>query len=99
MEEFIYYNNLFDIYGILLTEKEQSTFIDYYQENLSLGEIADNNSVSRSAVGKTIKTVTEKLNYYENTLHLYEKNTKLEDLLNINDINTIHTKIKEILND
>ena len=41
MKEFVYYNSLFDIYGKLLTEKEQESFRDYYQEDLSLGEIAE----------------------------------------------------------
>ena len=61
MEEFVYYNNLFDVYGSLLTEKEQITFKDYYQEDLSLAEIANENNVSRAAVQKTIKNVLDKL--------------------------------------
>ena len=60
MEDFVYYNNLYDIYGDLLTENEQNCFIDYYQDNLSLSEIAENKNVSRSAIGKTIKNVTDK---------------------------------------
>ena len=65
MKEFVYYNNLFDIYGKLLTDKEQESFRDYYQEDLSLGEIAEIKNISRAAVQKTIKTVLEKLDYYE----------------------------------
>ena len=61
MEEFVYYNDLFDIYSDLLTDKEVSTFKDYYQEDLSLSEIADDRDISRSAVQKTVKTVLEKL--------------------------------------
>ena len=77
MEEFVYYNGLFDLYGSLLTEKEQDTFRDYYQEDLSLAEIAEENNVSRAAVQKTVKNVLEKLNYYEETLHMFETNKKL----------------------
>ena len=77
MEEFVYYNNLFDIYGCLLTEKEQVTFRDYYQEDLSLAEIANENNVSRAAVQKTINDVLDRLNYYEEKLRLYKKNTLL----------------------
>ena len=97
MEEFVYYNNLFDIYGSLLTEKEQVTFKDYYQEDLSLSEIANENNVSRAAVQKTIKTVLDKLKYYEDMLHVYDKNIKLRDLLNLEDINVIKNNIEEIL--
>ena len=41
MKDFVYYNNLFDIYGELLTDNEKNSFRDYYQEDLSLSEIAD----------------------------------------------------------
>ena len=99
MEEFIYYNTLYDLYGTLLTENEQSCFIDYYQENLSLSEIAENRGISRSAISKTLKTVTEKLKYYEDNLHLKSKNEQLYKLLNENNINDIKNKIKSIIED
>ncbi len=97
MEDFVYFNNLFDIYGELLTDKEQEAFKDYYQEDLSLTEISENKSVSRAAVQKMIKNVLDKLNYYESKLHIYKNNKKLEDCLSINDINDIKKTINEIL--
>ena len=97
MEEFVYYNNLFDVYGSLLTEKEQVTFKDYYQEDLSLSEIANENNVSRAAVQKTIKTVLDKLKYYEDILHIYNKNVKLRELLNESNIGIIKNEIEKIL--
>ena len=97
MEEFVYYNSLFDIYGSLLTEKEQVTFKDYYQEDLSLSEIANENNVSRAAVQKTIKTVLDKLKYYEDMLHVYDKNVKLGKLIEENNIGVIKNEIEKIL--
>ena len=97
MEEFVYYNNLFDVYGSLLTEKEQVTFKDYYQEDLSLSEIANENNVSRAAVQKTIKTVLDKLKYYEDMLHVYDKNVRLGNLLQENNIGVIKNEIEKIL--
>lgn len=97
MEEFVYYNNLFDVYSSLLTEKEQVTFKDYYQEDLSLSEIANENNVSRAAVQKTIKTVLDKLKYYEDMLHVYDKNVRLGKLLNENSIDVIKKEIEKIL--
>lgn len=97
MEEFVYYNNLFDVYGSLLTEKEQTTFKDYYQEDLSLSEIANENNVSRAAVQKTIKTVLDKLKYYEDMLHVYDKNVRLGNLLQENNIGVIKNEIEKIL--
>jgi len=40
MENREYLNSLFDIYKDLLTPTEQETFINYYEEDLSLSEIA-----------------------------------------------------------
>lgn len=97
MEEYVYYNGLFDLYGELLTEKEQETFRDYYQEDLSLAEIALENNVSRAAVQKTIKNVLEKLTYYEDKLHMFDTNRKLRDLLEQNDIVVIKDNIEKIL--
>ena len=97
MEEFVYYNNLFDIYGSLLTEKEQVTFKDYYQEDLSLSEIANENNVSRAAVQKTIKNVLDKLKYYEDMLHVYDKNARLRSLIDESNIGIIKNEIEKIL--
>ena len=98
MDEFVYYNNLFDIYGCLLTDKERETFTDYYQEDLSLSEIADANNVSRTAVQKTVKNVIEKLEYYENKLGVYNKNIILSSILGLDNIEEIKEKIEEVLN-
>ena len=58
MEENIYITQLFDYYGKLLTDKQKEYFLDYYIENLSLSEIAENYSVSRNAVFKQIKELS-----------------------------------------
>ena len=87
MEDFLYYNSLYDLYGSLLTEKETTAFQNYYQEDLSLGEIAEIKGVSRSAVAKTIKTV----------LHLYQKNNLLADSLQLVDILEIKKRIEKVL--
>lgn len=95
MEENIYLTKLFDYYGILLTDKQQQYFQDYYMENLSITEISENSSVSRNAVFKQIKDAEANLINYENKLKLAEKESKIKELLkNIED-----EKIKEeILN-
>ncbi len=97
MEEHIYYNNLFDCYGDLLTDNEKECFKSYYSEDLSLKEIAENNAVSRSAVHKTVKTVIEKLENYESILHLYEIKKDLQDCLIVNNLEEKNKRITEIL--
>ena len=76
----IYLNELFDYYNVLLTKKEQDIFIDHYEDDLSLQEIADNLNISKSAVGKTLKIVEKKLIEYEQKLELNKKIIK-ENLL------------------
>lgn len=97
MEEHIYYNNLFDCYRDLLTENEQTCFSSYYEDDLSLSEIATINKVSRAAIHKTVKNVIEKLENYEHILHLEERKIILEDCLRSNDINEIKEKIEKLL--
>ena len=60
MEENIYITNLYDCYGELLTDKQKEYFLDYYFDNLTLSEIADNNSVSRNAIHKQLKEAENK---------------------------------------
>lgn len=81
MEDIIHYSNLFDYYGNLLSEKEIEYFKDYYFENLSLQEIADNRNVSRNAVSKSLKNTKEKLDYYESNLKLLSKKEKIKKIL------------------
>ena len=74
-------NILFDYYGELLTDKQQEIFQDYYFDNLTMQEIADNNEVSKNAVHKTLNTIINKLEYYEEKLRLYDKSLKIRDLV------------------
>ncbi len=98
MENFVYYNNLFDIYKDLLTDKQQEIFALYYEENLSMQEIADNLSVSKSFVGKVIKDSQAKLEDFEKSFNLYSYKLKLQDLEKEENINKIRKVIKQIIN-
>lgn len=89
----VYLINLYDIYKNLLSDKEQNIFEDYYCEDLSLSEIAENLSVTRNAIFKTIKTVEEKLNNYEEKLNFYNKKENILKYLDNNEVD----KIREIL--
>ena len=88
MEKLIYLNNLHDLYGSLLTSKQQTYFEEYYFNNLSLGEISDNYSLSRNAIHKIIKSMVEKLEYYEDKLKLYEKSIELTKIIDTLDKDT-----------
>lgn len=81
MENFVYLNNLYDIYKELLTQKQQDYFKDYYQNDLTLSEIAENNDVSRNAVHKQLKETIKNLENYEEKLKILEKKEKILDLI------------------
>lgn len=96
MQDRLYYIDLYDLYGELLTEKQQNYFEDYYFSNLSLSEIAENMDVSRNAIHNQIKDAEEKLKFYEEHLHLYERNKKIRNLLT--ELNEdLKQKIEELL--
>ena len=76
-----YYSSLYDLYKNLLTDKQRSYFEDYYFNDLSLFEIADNMGVSRNAIHDQLKKVIDNLDNYENKLGLLKKENKLNELL------------------
>ena len=87
MEEKILISMLIQTYGKLLTEKQNQILNDYYNNDLSLSEIAQNHNITRQAVRDIIKKGEKKLFEYEEKL-LFMKRT----------LNT-EKKIKEALNE
>ena len=96
MEDVILYNELYDLYGCLLTDKQREYFEDYYFNNMSFSEMAEDYDVSRNAVFKQVHIVIDKLNEYESILHLKEKKDKLNIILKDAPEN-IKNKIEEIM--
>ncbi len=68
---------LLDYYKPLLTEKQKKYLLDYFEEDLSLTEIAEMNNVSRQAVYDNIKRGCKILRDYEEKLNFYKKDRKL----------------------
>jgi predicted DNA-binding protein YlxM (UPF0122 family) len=65
--------DLFEVYGDLLTETQQTVMKLYYEDDLGFSEIAENRNVSRNAVHDMIKTCEQLLVDYEKKLALYQK--------------------------
>ena len=59
---------LFDAYGALLTERQRKIAELYYNYDLSLGEIAEENGVSRQSVSDCLGKVDRRLKEYEKKL-------------------------------
>lgn len=64
---------LFDTYGELLTEKQKICFDLYYNQDLSLAEIAEEEGISRQGVHDSIARAEAILRSYEQTLGCVEK--------------------------
>jgi len=93
----VYLNELYDFYSELLTEKEKLCFLDYYADDLSLSEIAENNEVSRNAIHKTIRNVEEKLVDYENKIGLGKLKKKLKNIKDLDDLKTMKEALGELV--
>ena len=67
---------LFDFYGELLTEHQRQIYEDAVYNDLSLGEIAEEQGINRQGVHDLIKRCDRILQDYENKLHLIERFAK-----------------------
>ena len=61
---------LFDCYKNLLTERQRKIFTEYYVYDYSLGEIAENENVSRQSVLDSVKKAEKQLFSYEENIRL-----------------------------
>ena len=89
----VYLNDLYDLYNKLLSDHERLIFKDYYHNDLSLAEIAENENVTRNAIHKSLKTTEGKLVDYEEKLRLYDKREKIMKAIDEKDLEVI----KEII--
>lgn len=78
MEEKVKISILCDLYGKLLTKKQFEIMNDYYNNDLSLTEIAENNEITRQAVRDVIKKGERKLFDYEKKLQFMKRMLKQE---------------------
>ena len=61
---------LLDFYGNLLTDKMRNTMELYLNEDLTMAEIAESESISRQGVQDTVKRAIKQLREYEDKLGL-----------------------------
>ncbi len=78
MEEKVEQTYLYDFYGELLNEHQRRIYEDFVFHDLSLGEIADEEGISRQGVSDMLKRCTKKLMNYEAKLHLVSKFLKVK---------------------
>lgn len=64
---------LFDFYGELLTEHQRRVYEDVVYNDMSLGEIAEEQGISRQGVHDLVRRCDKILQEYESKLHLVER--------------------------
>ena len=70
---------LFDFYGDLLTDRQKEFYDLYYNEDLSLAEIAENYGITRQGVRDSIKRGEAVLLEMEERLGLAKRFRKMQD--------------------
>ncbi|MDD7305508.1 MAG: sigma factor-like helix-turn-helix DNA-binding protein [Peptoniphilaceae bacterium] len=87
MEKLVEIGQLFDVYKALLNDKQRDVINCYYNEDLSLNEIAQNNNKSKQAISDMIQRSVDKLFEFEKELSLLSKREKLRaDLSEIREL-------------
>ncbi len=90
---------LLDFYGDVLSERKRTVLDLYYNDDLSLAEIAGEIGISRQGVRELIKKAEEELLFYEEKLGLAERfrvtETCAETLLSVMEERGIDGEIRE----
>ncbi len=97
LDEKLKYCELFSFYGNLLTDRQKDIFQLYYYQDLSLGEISTELSISRQAVHDAIHKSQKLLYLYEKQLSFYAMFCKRDHYRKI--IKEEMTNIAEIINE
>ncbi|MGN1147656.1 MAG: YlxM family DNA-binding protein [Lachnospiraceae bacterium] len=82
MEKIFEQGLLYDFYGELLTEHQRRIYEDAVYNDLSLGEIAQQEGISRQGVHDLIKRCDKILSDYEASLHLVERFSEARKMIN-----------------
>lgn len=109
MEERIEISLLLDFYSSLLTEKQRDVMTLYYNDDLSLAEIAEINHTSRQAIHDLIKRCDKQLLVYEKKLNLLQKSYDrlekkeeivdfLKNILNKENLKEVEIKLEDLIN-
>lgn len=71
---------LYEAYRDFLTPSQKRLFGEYYVYDLSLGEIAENHKITRSAASDSLNKALAKMRLCENKLHFLSKKDALAKL-------------------
>jgi len=93
----LYVSALLDVYGVFLSEKQRALTEYYFDDDLSLSEIAENEGITRQGASDLIKRSVAQLKSFEEKCGYCESFLKLKDAAaEIKNGNS--EKISELLN-
>ena len=78
-EKYLNISILLDFYGDILTDRQKEMIDMYYNNDLSLSEIAQNFSISRQGVRSVIKKGEDILSEMEEKLHLAARFVEVQE--------------------
>lgn len=81
MEKNIHISMLLEIYGKLLTPKQYDVIDLYYNQNLSLAEIAEGENITRQGVRKNLVDAENKLFDYEEKLQILKQKLERAEII------------------
>ncbi len=93
MSKNLHISALLDVYGRFLSDKQRSLTEHYYNEDLSLSEIAENEGITRQGVSDNIRRAESKMLSWEKECGFCEKLLRLKELAEKGDSDAV----KEIL--
>ena len=104
MEKRIHTSLLLSFYGQLLTERQCQLLRDYYEEDLSFSEIAEQNGMTRQAAHDAIRRgenqlmkLEEKLNLHARWIRICEQLIDCQNYLQSGDVGRANNAIVRIL--
>lgn len=80
MEKDLFVGDLLDVYGQFLNTKQRRLAEYYYNEDLSLAEIAENEGITRQGVCDILSRVKARLYSFEEVCGYCEKFLRLKEL-------------------
>lgn len=97
MQKDLYISALLDVYGAFLSKKQRVLTEHYYNDDLSLSEIAENEGITRQGVCDIIKRAEAQLKKYEEECGYCKKFAELRRMTA--DMRTNESSIIEIINE
>lgn len=95
MSKDLYISSLLDVYGRFLSDKQRNITEHYYNDDLSLSEIAENEGITRQGVSDLIRRTEAQLKSFEESCRYCERFLRLKELSA--GLESENPKIKEIV--